>query len=91
MAERTRPRDLYDVIHFYRRPESNGLAMEVKRILEKKCAFKGIAVPQYHDLLEHKNTCLAGWTIQLAHQVQALPPFESFWDELPDFFNWLES
>jgi predicted nucleotidyltransferase component of viral defense system len=90
LVERTRPRDLYDVINFYRRPESNGLAIQVMRVLEKKCSFKGIKVPQYHDLLGHKDTCLAGWNIQLAHQVRALPSFESFWDELPDFFNWLE-
>jgi predicted nucleotidyltransferase component of viral defense system len=90
LVERTRPRDLYDVINLYHRPELNGLAREVRRILEKKCIFKGIKVPQYHDLLGQKNTCSAGWNIQLAHQVRALPSFESFWNELPDFFNWLE-
>lgn len=26
----------------------------------------------------------------LGHQLQALPPFEQFWDELPNIFNWLE-
>ncbi len=26
----------------------------------------------------------------LAHQLPALPPFETFWDVLPDFFTWLE-
>ncbi len=45
LAERTRPRDLYDVINFYRRPESKGLSTQVKRVLEKKCSFKGIKVP----------------------------------------------
>jgi len=25
----------------------------------------------------------------LGHQLQALPPFEQFWDELPNIFNWL--
>jgi hypothetical protein len=27
----------------------------------------------------------------LRHQLQALPPVESFWDVLPEFFAWLES
>ena len=27
----------------------------------------------------------------LAHQLQALPPVESFWSALPDFFAWLET
>jgi hypothetical protein len=26
----------------------------------------------------------------LAHQLQALPPFAHFWDELPDLFDWLD-
>lgn len=90
LAERTRPRDLYDVINFFRRPESINLALEVKRVLEKKCEFKKIRVPTYENLLSHRETCHSGWEQQLAHQLQALPPFESFWDELQPFFNWLD-
>ena len=26
----------------------------------------------------------------LAHQLPALPPVETFWSELPDFFSWME-
>jgi len=29
------------------------------------------------------------WSEQLSHQLQALPPFEAFWGELPKFFAWL--
>jgi hypothetical protein len=29
------------------------------------------------------------WDSQLKHQLQILPPFESYWNELPIFFNWL--
>lgn len=90
LAERARPRDLYDVVHFYRRPESKLLAMQVRHALDKKCAFKGIQVPQYHDLLVYESVCRAGWNVQLEHQLQSLPSFESFWSELPNFFNWLE-
>ncbi|MFA5829457.1 MAG: nucleotidyl transferase AbiEii/AbiGii toxin family protein [Candidatus Gracilibacteria bacterium] len=91
LAERTRPRDLYDVINFYRRPESEKRAMQIKGILRKKCEFKGIEMPTYSALQKHKDECQGGWVDQLNHQLQALPPFESFWNELPDFFNWLES
>ena len=34
LGERTRPRDLYDVINFYRQPESQTLADKVKQVLE---------------------------------------------------------
>jgi len=90
LKERTRPRDLYDVINFFRRPESQTLAGEVHTVLLKKCVYKNVSFPQLDDLNEHKDICESGWREQLAHQLQALPPFASFWDELPAFFGWLE-
>jgi predicted nucleotidyltransferase component of viral defense system len=89
LAERTRPRDLYDVINFYRRPESEGLAHLVKDILTGKCQFKSIPMPSYDALGPYRDECEAGWAQQLSHQLQSLPPFESFWSELPAFFDWL--
>ncbi|MFN5588689.1 MAG: nucleotidyl transferase AbiEii/AbiGii toxin family protein [Holosporales bacterium] len=89
LKERTRPRDLYDVINFFRRPESAELGVQVKMILEKKCAFKNISFPEMPELEAHREECAAGWRDQLSHQLQTLPPFESFWEELHDFFNWL--
>ena len=91
LGERTRPRDLYDVINFYRRPESRSIASAVKNILKEKCTFKVIEMPTYEALAPHQEECAAGWKQQLSHQLQALPPFESFWNELPSFFNWLYS
>ena len=55
LKERTRPRDLYDVINFYRRPESYDLASEVKRILQKKCIFKNIDFPKIEDVMVYKE------------------------------------
>jgi predicted nucleotidyltransferase component of viral defense system len=89
LSERTRPRDLYDVINFFRRPESGLLAKSVRRILGAKCQFKSIPMPNYADLLGHRDQCEAGWGQQLSHQMQSLPPFDSFWNELPNFFEWL--
>lgn len=91
LKERTRPRDLYDVIHFYRRPESLSLAKKVKALLQKKCAFKNVEFPTLVDLEKHKETCSLGWEQQLLHQLPSLPPFDSFWDELPNFFTWLNN
>lgn len=91
LAERTRPRDLYDVINFFRRPESKHLAAKVRGVLQKKCEFKNIPIPTYDHLFLYREVCRAGWEQQLAHQLQALPPFESFWDELHAFFDWLEN
>ena len=79
LKDRTRPRDLYDVINFYRRPESREVAGDVKSVLTKKCEFKSIAFPSLADLDQHKDMCATGWEKQLGHQLQALPPFDSFW------------
>lgn len=90
LKERTRPRDLYDVINFFRRPESYSIAGQVRTVLTEKCGHKSITFPQMADLDAHKDACANGWRDQLGHQLQALPPFESFWSELPEFFVWLE-
>jgi predicted nucleotidyltransferase component of viral defense system len=90
LKERTRPRDLYDVINFFRRPESVDIAAHVRTVLEQKCDHKAITFPSLNDLDAHKDICATGWQDQLAHQLQALPPFDSFWSELPAFFMWLE-
>ncbi len=90
LKERTRPRDLYDVINFYRRPESHGLAAQVRAVLTRKCEHKAITFPQLAELEAHKGECATGWQDQLGHQLQVLPPFDSFWGELPQFFAWLE-
>ncbi len=91
LKERTRPRDLYDVINFYRRPESSEVAGDVKSVVTKKCEFKNIAFPILADLEPHKDICAGGWEDQLRHQLQTLPPFDSYWNELPAFFDWLDS
>jgi predicted nucleotidyltransferase component of viral defense system len=90
LKERTRPRDLYDVINFYRRPESREIAAQLRSVLTKKCAYKAITFPSLADLETHRNECAAGWKDQLGHQIQVLPPFDSFWGELSGFFAWLE-
>ncbi len=91
LKERTRPRDLYDVINFYRRPESREVAGDVKTVLMRKCEFKNISFPNLADLDQHKEVCATGWEDQLSHQLQALPPFDSFWGELASFFSWLDN
>ena len=45
LAERCRPRDLYDVIHTHRHPDLIGRADEVAQILAAKCAHAHIDPP----------------------------------------------
>lgn len=91
LAERERPRDLYDVVHLYRHKDLRPDRAVVLSTLEKKCAFKGIAVPTMISL-EHEPARAeleVEWENMLAHQLPALPPFNQFWEELPAVFEWL--
>lgn len=91
LAERLRPRDLYDVIHLHRRTELEPDKQSLLHALREKCAFKGIAFPTL-DLLRQSpllDELRSAWQAMLAHQLPQLPPFESFWEELPSIFGWL--
>lgn len=91
LAERERPRDLYDVVHLYRHTSERPDRTSVLHTLEEKCAFKGIDVPTMVALEDRPERAEleTEWANMLAHQLPALPPFAQFWDELPAVFDWL--
>lgn len=89
LAERTRPRDLYDVVNLFRNAEARPHASVMLDVLQQKCEFKGITVPVLADLEQHRSELESLWQNMLAHQLPTLPPYESFWNELPAFFDWL--
>ena len=90
LAERTRPRDLYDVINLFRHGEFRPAVSAVMDILKRKCAFKGIPVPTLTSVAGKAQELTGDWEAMLGHQLPVLPPFESFWGALPEFFSWLE-
>lgn len=89
LGERTRPRDLYDVINLFRNQEQLPTAAVLLDVLRQKCAFKGIGVPEMSTLEPHREELTGLWENMLNHQLPSLPPYEAFWDALPDFFGWL--
>lgn len=91
LAERTRPRDLYDVVHLFRNESALPAAARVLDVLRQKCAFKGIDIPSFGSLLPHRPGLEGGWQTMLGHQLPALPALDDFWDALPAFFAWLET
>lgn len=92
MAERSRPRDLYDIINLFRRPEFSADAARVRGILIAKCEHKSIPVPSIVAIEAsiYRAELESEWANMLAHQLPALPPYEQFWAELPALFDWLE-
>jgi predicted nucleotidyltransferase component of viral defense system len=91
LAERMRPRDLYDVIHLYRHEDTTCDRSLVVRTLKEKCDFKGIPVPTAEALRvrPERAELEAEWHNMLAHQLPRLPPLAQFFDELPRVFSWL--
>jgi predicted nucleotidyltransferase component of viral defense system len=89
LAERTRPRDLYDVVNLYRNTDARPEPVQFIAVLREKCAFKGIEVPRLADLEPHRGDLEAGWVHMLDHQLPALLPVNAFWDALPEIFDWL--
>lgn len=92
LAERCRPRDLYDVVHIYRHPDLLGYSDPVRVALEGKCAHAGIAVPNLESILAtpFRAEVEQEWENMLAHQLPHLPPFTDFWEALHDAFAWLD-
>lgn len=91
LAERGRPRDLYDVVHLYRHDELRPDRATVYSTLQQKCVFKGIPVPTMASIenAPMRVELEADWATMLGHQLPALPPFEQSWQELPALFGWL--
>ncbi len=85
MGERGRPRDLYDIVNLYWRPDLRQHAELVRSTLEEKCRTKGVPVPTIALLAaaQTRAELETEWLNMLGHQLPALPPFEQFWGELP--------
>ena len=92
MAQRARPRDLYDIINLFRRNDLRLYPEVIHQALAEKCASKSIDVPTATDFDGSPLIAAleADWDQMLAHQLPALPPLQSFLDELPLLFGWLE-
>jgi predicted nucleotidyltransferase component of viral defense system len=92
MGQRCRPRDLYDIIKLFWREDLQAEPGHIKKVLQEKCAHKNIAIPTFDaiDNSSQKAELISEWKNMLAHQLQVLPPFEQYWEELPKLFAWIE-
>lgn len=74
LAQRIRPRDLYDVVHFFRNREMIKNPQLVYNTLGQKCAFKNMNIPTFSHIEEHEklDELEPQWENMLAHQLPAL-------------------
>jgi hypothetical protein len=91
LGQRTRPRDLYDVINLYRRVDLRGDRELVLDVLDQKCSYKDVQVPTLElvSAPDKANDLRADWNAMLAHQLPRLPPVEEFLAALVGVFAWL--
>lgn len=91
LAERCRPRDLYDVINVYRHPDLIGHAPAVLAVLDQKSTHAGIATPTIETIRasRFRQEVEQEWENMLAHQLPHLPLFADFWERLDELFAWL--
>jgi predicted nucleotidyltransferase component of viral defense system len=89
LGERARPRDLYDVINLFRHDDFQPQPGAILNVLKRKCDHKGIQLPTLVSIGAFYEELSGDWQTMLAHQLPALPPLESFWNALPEFFAWL--
>jgi predicted nucleotidyltransferase component of viral defense system/DNA-directed RNA polymerase subunit RPC12/RpoP len=91
MAQRARPRDLYDIVNLFRRNDLRLYPDVILTVLEEKCVAKGLPVPTAAVFVDSPliDALEADWGLMLAHQLPALPPLRGFLDEVPVLFGWL--
>jgi predicted nucleotidyltransferase component of viral defense system len=92
MGERSRPRDLYDIVNLFRREDLRLEQKLIRSTLEDKCVSKGIAMPTHAEISSSplRAELESEWENMLGHQLPVLPPFEQFWEEAEILFQWLE-
>ena len=91
LGERNRPSDLYDIIYLFRRSDLNAEPEIIAEVLEYKCDFKEIPIPQISNVqtTECREEIEARWEPMLGRAVGFLPPIDNYWEELQIFFAWL--
>ena len=92
MGERSRPRDLYDIIMLFRRNDLLPQAGLIRPVYVEKCESKGVEVftPEAIQASLFRVELEDEWTNMLSHQLPALPHFGNLWTELVPPFDWLE-
>jgi predicted nucleotidyltransferase component of viral defense system len=92
MAQRGRPRDLYDIINLFRRNDLRLYPDQIHAALVGKCAVKSIAIPTADTIMtdQRRAELDADWVQMLRHQLPVLPPLDSFLEDLPLLFRWLD-
>lgn len=93
LFERTRPRDLYDVVYILdNQPEVIDFDRS-REVFQAKCRAKGFAAPTAEDLLRtirEAEELRSEWENMLAHQLPQLPKLDPMLGRAANLLGWVE-
>ncbi len=93
LYERTRPRDLYDVVYILLNKDNDINYSLLREIFIKKCESKSIQVPSSKELLDLINSSAelkADWDAMLSHQLPGLPTVEDYLSRIASLLRWID-
>ncbi len=93
LYERTRPRDLYDVVYLLEN-HAQLLTLDFLRdLFYKKCSIKSLPLSSSNELIQvvlNSDELRSEWGNMLAHQLPVLPPIDALLERLPPLLSWLD-
>lgn len=93
LVERTRPRDLYDVVLVVENHREELNLRQVREVFRQKCAAKALAAPSRAEVVAMARVSAelsSEWSNMLGHQLPALPALEVLLDRLDRCLIWLD-
>jgi hypothetical protein len=94
LLERTRPRDLYDVVFLLETRVGDFDFDEARALFSGKCAAKNLTPPSAAELLSIVGSTVelrSEWENMLGHQLPSLPPFEGHLARLSTVLGWIDA
>lgn len=92
LLERSRPRDLYDVVYIVTNSGELLQFDHAREVFEQKCSAKNLEAPdaeQLQRIVTEAPEIVSEWNSMLAHQLPSLPTAETFLARLADALRWL--
>ena len=93
LCQRTRPRDLYDVVLLSASQVWRDKARELRETAREKFAVKGMVLPSIADVVSLASgdaELRSEWSNLLGHQLPATPLLDDFLARLPEAIAWLQ-
>jgi predicted nucleotidyltransferase component of viral defense system len=93
-VERTRPRDIYDIVHLYNHFLGKRLSKEtLLKVLGQKFVHKNLEFP--YSLLsisqDNLQEAKADWTSMLGNQIADLQPIAQYLDKVAEIIKWVKN